>query len=72
MRAANTNASADAQIAKTKKLIREMDALDAQLDHYEELFNHIKRLRQRTESLDSRFDRLSIQQVSVRPDPRQR
>lgn len=70
--AARTTAAADAQIQKTRELINELDKLDEALEEATLLFEHIKGLRKRAEIMGGRFDRLTAQQVSVRPDPRRR
>lgn len=72
MKAATTAAEADAQIRRTKKILQEIDNLETAFDETAVMFDHIKSLRKKTESLGGRFDRLSAQQVSVRPDPRRR
>lgn len=72
MRAATTAADAENQIRRTKLILQEIDKLEAAFDETAVMFDHIKTLRKKADSLGGRFDRLSTQQVSVRPDPRRR
>lgn len=68
-----TTAATEAEIQRTKKIIRELDQLDAALEETNLLFEHIKKLRRKCDSMGGRFDRLTAQQqVTVRPDTRRR
>lgn len=61
---------ADEQIARTKRIMQDMDKLDAKLEEVDHVCDVVRKLKKRCDAAGGRLDNIAVARASQQPRPR--